>query len=144
MSKRNQVRLVMLIPAALVGSLILSFIHASWASFWLVKDSSQTKAIFVSQLSHGVVQYRYMVGGSEYSGQSQRGQNESGMDRPGDEGTVNFSKSHPWLSSLQKPSFPPGGIPVLLVALVFEFFFVATIINPKGRWALQTGLKENE
>ena len=46
-----------------------------------------------------------------------------------------------------RTSFPVGGIWgifVLIVGLFIESLIVATISNPKGRWALKTGLKETE
>jgi hypothetical protein len=137
----------MLIPALIVASFLFSFIRADWINFWLTTDFRKTQSTIVNQLSHGVVAYTYVVNNKEYSGQSQRDPSRYPVANIGDKTTVNYSLSHPWLSSLQEPVFPAGGfwgIFVLIVGLMIESLVVATIINPTGRWALKTGLKESD
>jgi hypothetical protein len=147
MTKKNQVRIVMLIPALIVAGFLFSFLKADWINFWLMNDLRKTQATIMNQLSHGVVVYTYAVNNKDYSGQSQRDPSRYPVANIGDKTVVNYSLSHPWLSSLQEPVFPVGGIWgifVLMVGLLIESFVVATIVNPKGRWALKTGLKEND
>lgn len=144
MSKRNQVRLVMLIPTFILGSLIVSTLILCWRSFVLAEDSSQTQATILSELSHGVVQYKYTVGDKEYVGQSQPEKESDAKARIGDHVSVNYCPHHPSLSSLQNPTFPPSRLLLLFIALPIEFLCVATVLNPKGKWALQTGLKQSE
>jgi hypothetical protein len=50
--------------------------------------------------------------------------------------------SHPWLSSLDTTrSIFEGGFPVFLLASFIEFLAVATVINPRGRWAFNLASK---
>ena len=147
MSKKNQVRIVMLIPALIVAGFLFSFVRTDWVNFWLTIDLKKTQATVVNQLSHEVVVYTYIVNNKNYSGQSQRDPSKYPVTNIGDKTVVNYSLSHPWLSSLQEPVFPAGGIWgifVLTVGVLIESLIVATILNPKGRWALKTGLKEND
>jgi hypothetical protein len=144
MSRRNQVRLIMLIPTFIVGKLIASTLVFCWTSFLLTEDSIQTQATIAAELSHGVVQYKYTVGDKQYVGQSQPNRERGGNTQVGGVVRVNYCPHHPSLSSLQDPVFPPSQVFLLIIALPVEFFFIATVINPKGKWALKTGLKENE
>lgn len=144
MRKRNQVRLVMLIPTLILGGLILSTLRLCWSSFVLTEDSSQTQATIVSRLGHGVVQYKYAVDGIQYVGQSQPNRGQDDQVQIGAFERVNYCPHHPTLSSLQEPNFPPSQGLLLIVALPIEFFCIATIVNPNGKWALKTGLKPNE
>jgi hypothetical protein len=84
------------------------------------------------------------VAGDHYVGHGQRSRQTYPGPAVGGQTAVYYSASHPWLSSLQTPTFLPGGLPVVVIAILFEFLFVMTIIDPKGKWALQTGLKEND
>lgn len=141
MRKRNQVRIVMLIPALILGGFVLSFLHGFWASYWLLSDPQWTRGEATEQLQHGMIAYKYTVDGREFLGQSQ------GSVQPlrnGGEVSVVYSVSHPWLSSLHRAEIPIPGILMVLLVLFFESMIVATIINPKGKWALQTGLKQND
>lgn len=144
MNKTNQTRLVMLFPTAMLGSFIVSFFHICWITFWLTQDVGQTAATITNEKSHGVVNYSYTINGNQYIGQSQRNREEKEKVPVGGRTLVYFSTSHPWLSSLQAPTFPPPGMIVFIISLAMEFLFVMTVINPKGKWALQIGLKEND
>jgi hypothetical protein len=144
MSKRNQVRLVMLIPTFILGSLIVSTLILCWTSIMLTEDSRQTQATVVSELSHGVVRYKYTVGNKEYVGQSQPDRGWEGKTKIGAQIPIYYCPHHPSLSSLQNPTFPPSTLLLLVIALPIEFLCIATVLNPKGKLALQTGLKQNE
>ena len=144
MKKRNQIRLIMLFPALMLGGFILSFVHVYWTGFWLTEDSSQTTATINDERSHGVVDYSYTVAGGHYVGHSQRSRQTWPGPAVGGQAPVYFSASHPWLSSLQPPTFPPQGALFMIIPILFELLFVMTIIDPKGKWALQTGLKESD
>ncbi|HEY1788639.1 MAG TPA: DUF3592 domain-containing protein [Verrucomicrobiae bacterium] len=134
----------MLIPAFIVGNLIVHSISFSLVSFVLAQDSSQTQALILRELSHGVVQYRYNIGGQQYTGQSQPSREQWDDAKVGSNITAIYCPHHPSWSSLKDPIFSPVQLLLPAIALVFEFFFVATIINPKGKYALQLGLKEYE
>jgi hypothetical protein len=146
MKKRNQIRLVMLFPAVMLGSFLFSFAHGCWASFLLSGDASQATATVTNERSHGVVDYTYVAAGNRYVGHSQRSSETYPGPPVGGEARVYFSTSHPWLSSLRAPTFPPSlsRILLMIIPLSMEFLIVMTIIDPKGKWALQTGLKEND
>jgi hypothetical protein len=134
----------MLIPAFILGNLIVSTLILCWTSFVLAEDSSQTQATIVSELGHGVVQYKYTVGDTEYVGQSQPERGSEGKAKIGGQMSVNYCPHHPSLSSLQNPTFAPSRLLLLVIAIPFEFFCIATVVSPNGRWALQTGLKQND
>jgi hypothetical protein len=140
--KRNQIRLLMLIPTALLGSFLVSFFHGCWIAFWLVQGTTQTEATITAKLSHGVVAYNYNVAGFQYGGQSQADAHSA--IEVGKQTLCYFSRSRPWLSSLVVPSFPPSGTLFIIIPLLIELLLVMTVINPKGKWALQTGLKQND
>jgi hypothetical protein len=144
MSKRNQIRLVMLIPAFIVGNLIVHSIPICWVSFVLAQDSSQTQAFILRELSHGVVQYQCTIGGQQYTGQSQPSREQWGNAKVGSVVTAIYCPHHPSWSSLEAPVFSPVELLLPAISLVFEIFFIVTIVNPKGKYALQLGLKECE
>jgi hypothetical protein len=144
MRKRNQIRLVMLIPTLILGRLIFSTLYLCWMSFMLTEDSRQTQATITNKLGHGVVQYKYIVDARQYVGQSQPNRGQVGEAQIGVTVRANYCPHHPSLSSLQDPTFPPSELLLLLIVLPIEFFCIATIVNPKDKWALQTGLKQNE
>ncbi|SPE54233.1 hypothetical protein SBV1_1770021 [Verrucomicrobia bacterium] len=141
-ANRTMVRLVTLIPTVLLGSLIFSFFHGAWVNFHLMQNAQQTKALITKEHAHGVVDYKYTVEGKEYDGKGQRNW-DLGIYRNvtvGEESIVYFSTSHPWMSSLEMPRVLITAWPVLLIALGMELFLVMTVINPKGKWALKTGV----
>jgi hypothetical protein len=141
MGKINQVRLIMLIPTFILGHLIVSTLYLCWTSFVLTQDSSQTQATIVSELGHGVVRYKYKIGDRMYVGQSQPSRGLEGKAQIGVQVPVNYCPHHPSLSSLEDPTFPPSELLLLIIVLPIEFLCLATVVNPKGKWALQTGLK---
>src|ERR1700734_87376 len=124
MSRRSQVRLVMLIPTFIVGSLIVSTLFSCWESFMLAENSSQTQATVVAELSHGVLQYKYTIGDKQYTGQSQPARSQGGNVQLGELMRVNYCPHHPSLSSLQDPVFPPSQVFLLIIALPMEFLFI--------------------
>jgi hypothetical protein len=139
--KRDEliVRAGILFMAILLGySFIFRFFQHSWAEYWLTKDPQQTMAIITGSRDHGIVDYKYVVAGEKYTGLSHRNWHDARYSNVGIGGQSNvyFSASHPWLSTLEPPQFPPSGVIVLIVALVFEFFFIVTVINPRSKWAL--------
>lgn len=138
MTEAAKVRLVVLIPALLLGAFIFSFFHRVWADYWLSRDAEQTTAVITGERSHGVVDYRYSAGAREYTGRSQRNwaEEKSRNLTVGQQSTAFYSSSRPWLSSLEPPAFPPSGTMVMVVALGMELLFVTTLVKPKGRWAL--------
>jgi hypothetical protein len=91
------------------GFILVGGIRDFRECYWLKKDAKRGTAIITEQRQHGVVEYRYTVDQHEYTGRSQRNQEQEKYRNvgPGEESPVYFSASHPWLSSLEVPVFPP-------------------------------------
>ena len=75
-------------------------------SYILAEDSKETTAVLIEKRQHGVFRYKYSVAGHEYSGASQRNWEQRNVE-VGDQSAVFYSASHPWISSLETPQFPP-------------------------------------
>lgn len=104
-------------------------IQAAWESYWLSKDGKQTMAVIVNdEHGHDVVDYKYTVDFKEYTGAAQRGWEHSEYQnvQVGEQAPVFFSTSHPWISSVDKPTFPPfdffwafsGPFLILVISLI--------------------------
>jgi hypothetical protein len=144
MTGQTKIRFVMLVPAGLIAAFLILYLHLSWMGFWLRTDGVQVTAMITAEHSKGQVDYKYNVNGREYAGSSQRNWSHEKYRNVhvGEESIMYYSSSHPGVSSLQDPEFPPSGLPVVIVALVMEFFFVETIINPGGKYALNIPVEE--
>ena len=115
-----------------------TMLFPSWTHYWLTKDAAQTMAVVTEQHSHGVVDYKYSIGATKFTGRSQCNWEQEKYREVGvgQESIVFYSSSHPWLSSLETPQFPRSGTIVLLIALPIEFFLIMTAVNPRSVWAL--------
>lgn len=116
MSKRNQIRLFMLIPTVMLGSFIVSWFYGCWISFYLTQNGVQGTATITDARSHGVVGYSYTVGGVQYTGHSQRDSAQYPEVVIGGQAPVYICASHPSWSSLQ----PRGLLLVLCAANHFD------------------------
>jgi hypothetical protein len=89
---------------------------------------------------HNGVAYRYTVNHNEYTGKRMRNYRDPRYRNvhPGDKSVVYYSASHPWMSSLRRPDRIGEGLPVALLALLFETIAVITLINPQHKWAFNT------
>ena len=119
-------RLARLNAAFWFGVIVLAYflicaIRVFWMSYWLAADGKQSTALITREHAHGVVSYRYSVDDLEYTGSSQRnwGNERYRNIHTGQESIVYFSASHPWISSLETPFFPPRT--TLLHVLVLGF-----------------------
>jgi hypothetical protein len=134
-------RLFSLIVATALAAMLVSAARQSWMHYWLLQDGRQGMAMVTSEVwsGHNAVNYKYVGNHKEFAGASARNWKEEKYRnvRVGEESVVFFSASHPWLSALSMPDGVITGLPGLIVALLMEFFFVMTVINPKGRWALK-------
>jgi hypothetical protein len=115
-------------------------ISGVWAQHWLVKDGTQGMAVVTKEhwAGHNVVVYQYRVGQQVYTGQDRRSFHNPKYANvmPGEKTIVYFSSSHPWISAIELPIIVTiPGLPVVLLAWVFEAGFIITAINPKSRWA---------
>jgi hypothetical protein len=132
-------RLVGWIVAVILGIFVIGWGKATWRNYWLLSDGQEGVAVVTTESwsGHNAVNYRYTVNQKEYAGTSTRNwqQPKYGKVQVGDQSVVYFSASHPWLSLLYKPRAAVEGLPVLLIALLLELFAVASIINPRSKWA---------
>lgn len=101
-------------------------------SYFLTKDAKEATAVLTEQRQHGVFRYKYSVAGHEYSGASQRNweQEKYRNVEVGNESVVFYSASHPWISSLETPQFPPRdtsfyfGVPLIVgIAIILILCF---------------------
>ena len=132
MIARNQGRGAMLALALLFAGMIFGICRNCWHDFWISLDAAQTKATIITERSHGVYDYQYLVNGIQYVGHGQRGGNLDRNAHLGGQTFVYFSSSHPWLSSLEMPTALPW-IPLASIALFLylEFFAVKYLINSR-------------
>ena len=112
-----------------------------WHDYWLVRDAQQTVAVITKEhwAGHDVVLYRNSVNGQEYEGQDRRSYQGPKYARvmPGENSVIYFSSSHPGLSAINRPRIGMvEGLPVILIAWMIEGLLLGTLINPRGRWAL--------
>lgn len=131
-------RLTSLILAIALGQFLFLRARSAWTNHWLLNDAQQGSAVVTKELwsGHNAVGYEYLVGDKEYSGRSGRNWKNQKMVQIGENTTVYFSASHPWLSLLYKPEVVLEGLPVTMIVLVLEVFAVITIVRPKSRLAL--------
>jgi hypothetical protein len=131
-------RVFMVLPAAFLGALLISYADDSRKQYWLTRDAVTATATITAEHSKGVVDYKYAVDGREFAGSGHRNwkQEKYRNVHPGDESILYYSSSHPAISSLEPPEFPPSGLPVMIVAGAMGFFVVATIINPRGTFSM--------
>jgi hypothetical protein len=118
-------------------------VQGSWENYWVMKDGQTDTALVIGLhwSGHGNVDYTYFVKEKEYTGYSRRDYRNAryATVEIGGRCPVFFSASHPWLSSLRRPEEVVEALPVVLLGLLFETFAVATLINPKSRWAFRFG-----
>jgi hypothetical protein len=133
-------RLTGLCLAIGLGYLLYSAARGIRANYWLLQDTQQGMAVVTRELpsGHNWVAYKYTVAGNEYTGESARSWRDRRYAevRVGEKSVVFFSSSHPWVSTLRMPDGIVEGMPVVLVVLVLEFFAIATVANPYGKWAI--------
>ena len=140
-SSAMQARVSAALLALLMGYFwVFQPLSGLWAQHWLVKDGTPGMAVVTKEhwAGHNVVVYQYRVGERVYKGQARRSlQNPKYANViAGEKSIVYFSKSHPWISAIDLPSFVTiPGLPVVLLVWVFEAGFIITVINPKSRWA---------
>ena len=135
-------RFIVLIPMVGLGIPIGSYTHRAWTDYWLSKDAKQTTALIIQAHPKRVFDYKYAVDGKEYSGTSWRDWEDEKIHalRVGEQTTVLFSSSHPGLSSMQSSRTTWAGLPFLVLMLLMEFFCLAVLIDPNGRWSVSRWL----
>ena len=86
---------------------------------------------------HGLYNYRYRVGGKEYTGTS-RGdyKNARYPSGVGDTMLVYYSVDHPSVSSLFVPESVIIALPWYVIVSILWLFFLITVINPDSKWAM--------
>src|SRR5262245_22775708 len=138
-------RFIVLAPMLLLGHQLRLYFYGVWTDHWLNKDGKTTRAFVTQTHPKRVFDYRYTVNGIEYSGTSVRDWEDEKVHelRKGEETTVYFSASHPWLSSMQSDRLTWEAIPIVVLILLFELLFLAVLLDPNGRtsvgrWLLKT------
>src|SRR2546423_6583328 len=139
------VRFIVLIPMILFGNQIRFYLQSFWTDHWLRKDGTPTQAVITEVHPKRVFNYHYNVDGKRYLGTSSRAWEEEKAHplRIGDETTVFFSGSHPWLSSMQTVRVAWVTFPLVVLLLLLEAFFLAILIDPKGRWSVSRWFLNN-
>jgi|SRR5258708_15613575 len=125
----------LLLTVIFFGFILVGGMRDFWECYWLTTDARQGMAVVTKERPHGVVEYRYAVDQREYTGESQRNREQEKYRnvRLGEESPVYFSGSHPWLSSLEAPSFPPRS----------TFFYLAgpLVLGVFAAWSLTRSRK---
>jgi hypothetical protein len=116
-----------------------------WLNYWVLKDGQTTTALVIRAhwRGHGKLEYSYLVKEKEYKGYCRWRRDSHVTTLAGGHNPVFFSASHPWLSSLYRPDEVLEDLPVVLLLLLLEAFAVATLIQPKSRWAFRFGSRKH-
>lgn len=120
------------------GFILVGGMRDFWECYWLTRDARQGMAVVTKERQHGIVEYRYAVDQCEYTGESRRNQEQEKYRnvRLGGESPVYFSASHPWLSSLEAPSFPPRSTLFYLVGpLVLGIVAIGSVMRSRKSYA---------
>ncbi len=138
-------RLIVLVPMVFLGNEIRLYVHNVWAEHSLSKDGKTAQAIIIKANPKRVFDYRYSVEGKQYVGTCKRDWEDEKVHelKPGEEVTVFFSASHPWLSSFRRSQVAWAALPFVVLMLLFELFFLAVLVDPCGRWSLSRWLLKN-
>jgi hypothetical protein len=134
-----QIRVIGLVLAAILGHFLIGQVRGAWRNYWLMTDGQYGMATITKPYwgGHDLYDYRYVVGGREYTAISYRDWQAPRYSnvQPGGVAVMYFSASHPWLSLLYKPHSIFEGLPVLIVVFILELFAVVTVIRPESKWA---------
>lgn len=123
--------LIVVVPMLALGQMAWKFVHAVWTDHWIRRDAQPVTAIVTQLGPKRMLEYRYSVNGTEYSGRDSRNWEEE-RDHPvnvGDEVTARASESHPWLSALGDTGRAWIGLPIFLITLVFELMFLGILLS---------------
>lgn len=132
----NLIRLIVLLPMVALAFPIRSWVHRVWIDHWLGKDARSAAAIVTQVHPRSVYDYRYAWRGTNYTGTSIRDWEDEKLHRPepGEVAIILVSESHPWLSSMLRARIAWAGFPFTLLLLLVEFYCLAVLIDPNGRW----------
>jgi hypothetical protein len=139
-------RITGLVLALVLGQFFFLRFTGSWTNCWLIADGEKGTALVTEDLTTipNAVAYKYVVNQKEYFGESRRDWKTPNKAKVGEETTVYYSASHPWISRLYLPDTIVQGLPVILFIGLFEFFAIMTIINPRSRFAFSLLEKEKK
>ncbi len=127
-------RVIPLVLAVFAAVMLVLGCMRMWRNHWVLKDGARGTATIIGELwtGHRTASYRYTVDQTVYSGWSERNTEEPGRRaEPGDDSIVYYSASHPWLSSLHKPSGVYDGGPAIFLFGGLEVLALAALIWPE-------------
>ena len=126
-----------------LGWFLFGWARSARMDYWLRTDGQQGMAIIIKEDwgGHGKMVYRYRVNEREYVGISSRDYQDPRYRnvQPGEEASVYFSASHPWLSLLYKPRSFLVGWPALFIVVPLEILALITLVKPTSPWAFNVG-----
>lgn len=124
-------RIAFCVPALLLV-MLTSWLRNAYISYWVLNDG----AVITVEGNKGKVYYTYSVAGVTYSGRSLRDWRDERYSQVviGDRSPMWYSISHPWLSSLPKPESLASGLPLLIIFLPLELFFLFVIFGVADHW----------
>jgi hypothetical protein len=116
------------IVTRLVGLILILFSGQFFSSlgvhqrnaYWLRTDMEQGRAVLMKKAwsGHGAFDYRYSVSQEKHRGVGRPDWRQKPAPRIGDIVPVYFSTSHPWISSLEKPSTFLQDLPMTVFFLI--------------------------
>jgi len=102
-----------------------------WTDHWIRADARPVAAIVTKLGPKRILEYRYTLGGREYTGKDSRDWEEE-RDHPLNVGapvTARVSGSHPWLSALGDTGRAWIGLPIFVIILVFELMMLGILLS---------------
>jgi len=130
-------------PASVCVAVLSWFLfgHARgvWRNYWILRDGQQGKALVTRKYGHELVDYSFNVNGKEYKGTDREryiNQDHRYEDVAlGGEAVIHFSSSHPWLSSLARPSsILTEDFLGVIVVLLFDIWLIRLLIHPHSKY----------
>jgi Protein of unknown function (DUF3592) len=123
--------------AVLLIAFVVSYLRQGYSHLWVHHDGSPGIAVVMDTGMNGTVYYTYTVGGTTYSGHSQKNWQDVRYRQAqvGEHSSVWYSSSHPWLSSLPQPSVGVdiGLLPLMLCFLLIGVFCGSFAIAPRSK-----------
>jgi hypothetical protein len=139
--RKLRIRLTALVVLSILSwPLFYGGIVGSYYRYLLINNRTAGAATLTGEHwgGHAQYNYRYVVGGKEYTGTSRRDySSEQYRDAGiGDTVPVYYSVDHPSVSSLFVPESVITALPWYVIVFIIWVFFLITVINPDSGWAM--------